>query len=425
MIILDTNTIRGAGLRSSTAELLRAIGASGVETVAVPWVVMEELAAQKAVEYLTAWEKAAQALVTLADKSPWRVPEVGAADPEGVRVEWRRRWGRIVTVLPPSLTVLQQAVIREANALPPCESWPDGQKKQEKIGGRDAAIWLTAIEYARDHPAETVYFVSGNHKDFTDGQSGYPYPMDQDVADLEDRFVHLTTLDGLLPKFATPADVDVDQVRAVLDEADTRQEIVSDAHLRWEMSFVLGHGVFECTWSNPQGSQAGWAGGWLDLQGVEAELTNLHVASAYRIGDHVWVTADVEWVLSGYTLLAPPEDQFVMATTQYDTRVLVSLQDNGGDVTVLHGGRPHALDYDISSRPFDTIIDGVRMNTALEALREDLAARARQETQLSTGYPSWAQSFLDVTQRLGQTKHGTGWRKHPVWGKGTGKDNTP
>ncbi|MGQ4347482.1 PIN domain-containing protein [Streptomyces sp. SAS_275] len=411
MIILDTNTIRGSGLRSSTTELLRAIRASGVERVAVPWVVMEELAAQRAIEYLTAWEKAVRALEAFSDKSPWAVPEIGAADPEGVRHEWRRRWGGIVNVLPVSLQVLQQAVIREANALPPCESWPDGQKKQEKIGGRDAAIWLTAIEYAREHSDETVYFVSGNHKDFTDGRSGYPYPMDQDVADVADRFVHLTSLDELLPRFATRVDVVVDQVRAVLDDGDTRKEIVSDAHLRREMSFVLGQPVFECTWSSSQGSHSAWANGWLDVKGVEAELSDLNVASAHRIGGDVWVTADVEWELSGYTLLTPPDDQFVMATTQYKTRLLVSLQDDGGAVTVLHGDRPHALERDISDRAPHAMVDGPRISSALEVLREELTAPA---VQTPTPLPAWAQSFLDLPKRPGRKEHGATWLKRAV-----------
>ncbi|MFI9248165.1 hypothetical protein ACIGXF_37675 [Streptomyces sp. NPDC053086] len=59
-----------------------------------------------------------------------------------------------------------------------------------EIGARDAAIWLTAIEYAREHPDEKVYFVSKNTKDFGDG-TAYPYPMNEDVAGFGERFVLL------------------------------------------------------------------------------------------------------------------------------------------------------------------------------------------------------------------------------------------
>ncbi|MGW3981304.1 hypothetical protein [Streptomyces mirabilis] len=51
MIILDSSTLRGVGLNSSSAELLGIIRAAGVERVGVPWVVSEELAAQQAVKY--------------------------------------------------------------------------------------------------------------------------------------------------------------------------------------------------------------------------------------------------------------------------------------------------------------------------------------------------------------------------------------
>ncbi|MFF0337734.1 PIN domain-containing protein [Streptomyces fimicarius] len=391
LIILDTSTIRGAGLRSPTADLLRAITASEVETVAVPWVAMEELAAQKAIDYLKAWDRAVRALEALDKESPWPpVAQVGAADPEKVRQEWRQRWGQIVEVLPVSLAVMQQAVTREANALPPCESWPDGQKKQEKIGGRDAAIWLTATDYAREHPEETVYFVSGNHKDFTDGQSGYPYPMDQDIDGFGNRFVHLTDLADLLPRFATQTDVEIQQVQAVCDASDVRRKIVSDAHLRWEMSFSpeVASG-FACTWHDPQGGQVGLAGGWLDPKGVEACLMDLEVVSAHKIGDQTWVSAEAKWALSGYTLLAPPDDQFVMADMQYDTRLLMSLKGDG-DVTVLHGARPHALDNDAVSTPTDDgFINHERMKAALDALRDVLSPPTLRDVSTRSARMPW------------------------------------
>lgn len=51
MIILDTSILRGLGLKSSTAELLRAIRESGVQRISVPWMVLEELAAQQVLKY--------------------------------------------------------------------------------------------------------------------------------------------------------------------------------------------------------------------------------------------------------------------------------------------------------------------------------------------------------------------------------------
>jgi hypothetical protein len=79
-----------------------------------------------------------------------------------------------------------------------------------KTGGRDAAIWFTAVEYARAHPEEKVYFVSRNTKDFGDG-TAYPYPVKGDLDGIADRFVHLTSLDQVVKEFAKPIDVDEDR----------------------------------------------------------------------------------------------------------------------------------------------------------------------------------------------------------------------
>ncbi|MEV8332030.1 hypothetical protein [Streptomyces niveus] len=51
MIILDSCTVRGIGLSSNAADVLRAIREVKAERIAVPWMAIEELAAQKALSY--------------------------------------------------------------------------------------------------------------------------------------------------------------------------------------------------------------------------------------------------------------------------------------------------------------------------------------------------------------------------------------
>jgi PIN domain len=338
---------------------------------------MEELAAQKAVDYLAAWEAAIRALETLAKASPWDVPSVGAADPEAVRNHWRRQWGNIVTVLPASVTVMQEAMKREANVLPPCKLRSDGSKNSKgvKIGGRDAAIWLTAVEYAREHPDETVYFVSENHKDFTDGVSGYPYPMDQDLDGIEHRFIHLTKLSDLIDRFATPAEADMNRLEAAFARPDVDQELAYDAITRWNMSFGIYTPGFECTWSTDEGSRAGWASGWLVPADVKVRRTSLGNVSAYRIGDDEWATADASWELSGFTLVDDGQ-QLVHATTRYDTRILASLKAEASSLTVLRGDRLRALDYDISERAAERPVDHQELKNAVEILASHSAEAA-------------------------------------------------
>ncbi|MDQ1013194.1 hypothetical protein QFZ82_007679 [Streptomyces sp. V4I23] len=149
-----------------------AIRETETERIAVPWMALEELAAQKAVDYSNAHREAARALRKLQRVSVTEQPKLGAPDPEKMRESWRARYGQLLEVLPTSETALREGVYREANVLPPATLKGEGDKAV-KVGARDVAIWLTAVEYAREHPDETVYFVSSNHKDFGKG-GAYP-----------------------------------------------------------------------------------------------------------------------------------------------------------------------------------------------------------------------------------------------------------
>ena len=86
MIILDTCVIRSMPLDGSDAHLLRAVRETATERVGIPWMVMEERAAQLAIKYRDTYDKAAQALEQLRAVSPTRPPLLSGPDEEGVRV---------------------------------------------------------------------------------------------------------------------------------------------------------------------------------------------------------------------------------------------------------------------------------------------------------------------------------------------------
>ncbi|MFB6961856.1 hypothetical protein ACFCYB_33960 [Streptomyces sp. NPDC056309] len=138
------------GPQSSSADLLRTIKMVGSDRVGAPWMVMEELAAQQAIKYQELHERAAQALEALRQATPWGggLPvQLGCCDTERAREHWRSVWGDLVEVIPTSDKAVRQALFREANCLAPCR-----ESKSQKIGSRDAAIWLSAVEYATEHP---------------------------------------------------------------------------------------------------------------------------------------------------------------------------------------------------------------------------------------------------------------------------------
>lgn len=155
LIILDTNILTKSGIDSATTDLVKIIRASEVERVAVPWVVLEELTAHRSVPYREKYEAAEAALRSLKDGTPWLL---------------HTPLPQMHLHIPTSEAVLKESLIREANLLPPCKQvMANAGGDTVKVGARDAAIWLTAVEYARQHPDETVYFVSKNTKDFGDG----------------------------------------------------------------------------------------------------------------------------------------------------------------------------------------------------------------------------------------------------------------
>ncbi|WP_051901103.1 PIN domain-containing protein [Streptomyces aureus] len=350
LIILDTN-ILWKGTETVTADLLKVIRTSGVDQVAVPWVVLEELTAQRAQPHREKYEKAEQVLQSLKADTPWPIPALPPMDLARIQDHWRQKYLDVVNVIPTSEAVLKKALVREANVLPPCKRMDDNG---QKIGGRDAAIWLTAVEYAREHPDEMVYFVSENTKDFGDG-TAFPYPMNMDLAGLEDRFVLLTNWYEVMEKFTQRTDdVDKDAVRSVLSDPESLGAIEAEAGRRLGLPQSGFHGpTFEGTMGffvEDEGTlvttEPVRALGWVEAP--TAALNRVIELKAYRIGEHVWCMATVQWALGGPALL---HDTFQAKGVGclWETRVLVSPTNADAQLTVLRSQGTQALDIDLVS----------------------------------------------------------------------------
>ncbi|GAA3299100.1 hypothetical protein GCM10020295_36420 [Streptomyces cinereospinus] len=336
LIILDTCIIRGLGLESASAELLRTIRESGIEDVAVPWIVMEELAAQHAVTYMTKYAAAVGALETLQRATPWELPGMMTArNPERVREHWRAAYRGIVNVIPTSDAALREAALREANALPPASKAEKAGGRGPKSGYRDVAVWLSAIEYAKAHPAETVYFVSANTKDFGDG-SAYEYPMDQDLDGLKDRFVHLIDVDAVVSRIAEPTDVPVERIREVLATSEVCATISDRAFDN--MQAHLGRSPYEMSTfrtGDLQRLAQEWLAGWTEPP--VAVLDSVRDIQTYKVAENEWCTATVRWILGGLALVLTPSFAVASAWSSWETRVLFTPQD-GSRLVVLRSG---------------------------------------------------------------------------------------
>ncbi|MFC9625017.1 PIN domain-containing protein [Streptomyces sp. NPDC056930] len=396
MIILDTNILVGMSLRDSSAELLRAIRTANVERVAVPWVVMEELAARQALAYKKKHEAATAALRDLERSTPWSVPpRLGECDLEPVREHWRTRYSEITEVIPTSESALREGVYREANQLAPCKTVNSGR---HKVGARDAAIWMTAVEYAREHSEETVYFVSNNAEDFGDG-SAYPFPMDIDVAGLGDRFVLLTSLGGVLDKFATPVEIDDDQVRATLSHPDALKAVAREAESAAATGLtVLGGRGFPCALLPGQSGNrtSAVAQAWFSEPTVA--LGSVTSVDAFRIGEHVWCTATVRWVLAGPAVLEDPIDLKAVACA-WETRAFLSPTNRDAGLTILRSSAPEAATEEETARfSWPGLPTDLEANFVNHLRGLDRSSRELQRSMAQLTFP--AQPFGEFTNKL-------------------------
>ncbi|GAA3503191.1 hypothetical protein GCM10019016_103010 [Streptomyces prasinosporus] len=194
---------------------------------------------------------------------------------------------------------------------------------------------MSAIEYARKHPDETVYFVCANTRDFGDGSS-YASPMDRDVRCLGTRFVHLTNVDELISRFTQPVEANEAGAAEILNTTAAQNAVRKVAKAR------LGgmQSPFECTSSAASSDgrpRVVAASSWHEVDATFAELLDVQ---AYRIGEHEWCTATVRWTLTGsifWDAYYPP------AASAWTTSVLFSPGPGDSRLAVLRWAPPRAL----------------------------------------------------------------------------------
>ncbi|MFB8043128.1 PIN domain-containing protein [Streptomyces hydrogenans] len=349
---MDTNILWGVSLGDSTASLLQALAAADIH-VAVPSVVLDELVSQRTLEYIAAHGAATSAMAQLKRQVPWGgVPDVGADERDRIREHWQNVYQQLVGVFEPSGEVFRTALFRESNVLAPCKTVGKG-----KTGARDAAIWLAAVEYARAYEDEMVYFVSSNTKDFGDGRS-YPEPMKSDLEGIEDRFVHFTSLDEVVERFAKPAELNAGFLPALL----AREEWVELAANELADQFP-SHANAELDWANPGrvrctllGEDAGAgavqaAVGWLSSPTLVFD--GVSDMTVHSIGGQDWYMATARWFASGTALLA--ERRVISAAVALEARVLVPRNEEGAQgMSLLHINPPRPLTADELRRTPDT-----------------------------------------------------------------------
>ncbi|MBB1260186.1 PIN domain-containing protein [Streptomyces alkaliterrae] len=285
MIIFDTNAVNLLPPDGLRADIIRKLRQSGHHRVAVPWMVLEEMAAHQARFYPDRYRAVLKAVAKLSEVLPWE-PEssLEPLDLERLLDHWRDAYGEIFEVIETSDTAIRRGFQREAMALPPAK-----RVKDRSEGGRDAAIWFSILEFLEQNPEEHVWFVTNNSSDFGDG-SLFEYPMDEDIRDLEGRLTLLKDFDQVVSRFTTEVSGEEAKAAAaeLLESASVRARV---AHTAMGLSsltgFVgLGDGGTTEEWSE-----------WLAQP--EVELLSVTDVTGHTIESDVWYTANTHWLLYG------------------------------------------------------------------------------------------------------------------------------
>ncbi|TGZ12334.1 hypothetical protein DV517_74290 [Streptomyces sp. S816] len=329
MIILDANIIRGVSLRGPVADILRAIRAAEVERVGTPWIAVEEIAAQEALSYAKKHEAAMEAVEALRKATPWdHVPHPRRWSAEHVRRHWREKYSSVTEVLETSHGAYQKALYRETNQIAPCKTVNSGK---HKTGSRDAAIWLTAVEYAEAHKDETVYFVS---KDSDMSEDGQLLPeMQKDIADMGHRFHLFTSLDDVVTKFATKVEARTEDVRELLDTEESHAMVLAATRNASRRYRVVSGTLMPSAANGDARRTRRESGNWSP---TAVALDKVLEVSGHQVGGHHYFTAWVRWLLRDDRMVSGEVHERGYA---WETRVLLSTAVDQA-MTVLDFRRP-------------------------------------------------------------------------------------
>ncbi|MFE0462557.1 PIN domain-containing protein [Kitasatospora sp. NPDC058965] len=325
MIIFDTNAVNLINPDSSRADIIRKLRRSGHHAVAVPWMVLEEMVAHQAKQYMARHQAVVKALTTLKQVMVWDLKGgVEEIDLERFQEHWRRLYGEIFDVIETSGKAARKALAREALALPPARQ---GEKKAE--GGRDAAIWFSILEYLEANPGKEVCFVTNNHKDFGDGTT-YPYPMDQDLSPYQGRLTRLKNFDEVVAQYTTTV--------SGKDAGAAAEDLLRSVRASTAIGQIAA-------------SIPGPASGFLGLTSTaatvrwkswvlppQAELLEVTDVTGHEIEGDTWYTANTSWLLVG--VVAPVTGVFSAVACTWRLKILFSTKDEGEEPTILTTGDP-------------------------------------------------------------------------------------
>lgn len=328
MIIFDTNAVNELSPSSPRADIIRKLRRSGHHKVAVPWMVLEEMAAHQAKLYPVKYEAVLNTLAKLREILPWQVEStLEPLNLNRLMDHWRDAYSEIFEVIETSPEATRKALTREALALPPAK-----QAKDHSEGARDAAIWFSILEFLEANPNETVCFVTANTKDFGNG-TDYKYPMDDDIRGMEHRITRLKDFNEVVSTYTKTVSGDAAKTAAdeLLKSPAVRAHVAQAALELREATGFPG--------MDDDDTAARWCG-WLTAPDVE--LLTVSDVTGHEIAEDVWYTANARWLLYGASFFTSVTDLRSIACT-WETKILFSTRSDDA-LTLLTSGEPEVPD---------------------------------------------------------------------------------
>lgn len=319
MILFDTNAVNLLPPDSARADIIRKLRESGHHRVAVPWMVLEEMAAHQAKHYPDRYASVESVVEKLQEVLPWELDSyLEPIDLERLLNHWRSAYKEIFEVIDTSGDSALKALAREAMALPPAK-----RSKDRSEGARDVAIWFSILEFLRENPEEHIYFVTDNTSDFGDGLT-YKYPMNDDLRGLEDRLTRLANFDEVISRFTKEVSGGDAKIAAesLLSSAPIQSQLAQAAvEILGSPAGFLG--------IDDNGTEVQWSK-W--VTSPEMELLGVTDAVGHEIESDVWYTAKARLLLYG---VAADGDDTLSVACAWEAKLLFSASGEDQPPTLL------------------------------------------------------------------------------------------
>ena len=262
-----------------------------------------------------------------------RLPE---REIEKAKEYWRAQYDEVFAVLQTRGEDAIEALAREAYCQKPAKTNPD-----KKGGARDVAIWLSVIDYLKKEPGETVYFVSSNYRDFSDGVH-YPAPMSADLGEMKSRLSLLTSFEDFVSRFTEKIEIDSEHVKSLLTSLvnDSLTSIESSAQTTLKGGRLEGTRIDDGSFEIFQ-----WQAWIIPPSAVVRSVSEV---SGHKIADAEWYTATVDWILVGIVqpsmvLFRRDISAITRIACEWRTKVLFGTGETP-KLRIVDFGEPKALD---------------------------------------------------------------------------------